>query len=119
MKNKFEVYEDNGEGLAMFIFDEEGKLIFGHSGYEFRPQQLLEDIEALKDGSDVSEWDGNGIYTGTQFLEWGDGDLQTLEQFYEDYIGSEWVELVADSDNIYPEKMNGSALEIFGIELKD
>lgn len=65
MKQKFEacVVEDNGGGLSLFVFDEGGiegnRVRYAHFGYEYNPGQLSQDIQALLDGGDPLEWEGN------------------------------------------------------------
>lgn len=57
---KFEVLEDNGGGIQLFIFDENRKVEYAHIGYEFVPGQLVKDLKDLADGSNPKEdWEGN------------------------------------------------------------
>ena len=61
MKTNYEVYENNAGGLALLVY-ENGNPMYLHTGYEFMPGQLTEDIRALTSGAiPVSEWDGNEI----------------------------------------------------------
>lgn len=57
--SKLEVIEDNGGGLGLYIHDDDGKVIYGHHGYEHEPQALLNDIKAYINDPDTSDWDGN------------------------------------------------------------
>lgn len=102
---QFEVYENNAGGLSLVVYNEETeKLEYIHTGYEFNPGQLSEDIAALKDGDDPAMmWDGNEIdcFTNLEINEFASG---------------EFGKLVADNDAIYPENMGSSACIEFGIE---
>jgi len=69
MKYKYKVYENNAGGLSLFIFDETGKVIYGHHGYEYVPGQLRQDIEALKE-SDPRQWDGCVDDPVKEYKEW-------------------------------------------------
>lgn len=107
---KYEVFEDNGGGLHLAIFSENGKnVVFFHSDYEYNHGQLQEDLEAIADGAaPENEWDGN---CGGSEWEYGT-DPQTL---YNEISSSEWADLIADNDGIYPNKMSGNARYEFGI----
>lgn len=81
---------------------EGSKIVYAHSGYEFFPGQLSDDLEKLKNGENVEEWDGNGIYTGFSFETWEDIEYD-LEDVYKEC--TEACELVADNDGIYPKDL--------------
>lgn len=86
---KYEVYESNAGNLALIAYNKDGQADYVHTGYEFVPGQLKQDLQALADGDDpATDWDGNEIadYTAEQIAEAENG---------------EWGELVADSDGIY------------------
>ena len=57
---KYQVIEDNGGGLTLVVFDENGHVEYLHSGYEYgTPGRLLEDLENLKSGDNpVVDWGG-------------------------------------------------------------
>ncbi len=112
---RYEVFEDNGGGIAMFVLDAEGTPVWGHSGYEYMPENLKRDITELEETDSVDGWDGNGMYDGIFFTEWGDG-IQDLQDMYDELSDSEWVDLVADSDGIYPGNMGTAAKAAFGID---
>ena len=59
-KIAWQVTEDGGGGLVLWVWRGD-RMIFAHSGYEYRPGGLREDVAALNDGSDPREWDGNEI----------------------------------------------------------
>ena len=102
----YEVYEDNAGSLHMFVLDEDGTVIWGHSGYADNPGSLQDDILALEDAAadDVRDWDGR---------------MDDLESSYQEMTsweyGQEHPELVADSVGIYPDCMGCMAKEAFGI----
>lgn len=62
---EYKVIEDNGGGLALVVFAEDGETVeYIHTGYEYNPGQLTADLEALKNGADpAKEWEGNDLYT--------------------------------------------------------
>jgi hypothetical protein len=51
------VIEDNGGGLHLFVFRGK-KIVFAHSGYEYIPGNLTQDLSVLDDGGDTSDWEG-------------------------------------------------------------
>ena len=60
IKRKFRVLEDNGGGLTLFVWDEQGtEIVFAHSGYEYNPGSLCQDLDALAHDDDPLTWDGN------------------------------------------------------------
>lgn len=106
----YKVIEDNGGGLALVVFAEDGETIeYIHSGYEYNPGQLTEDLEALKNGDDpAKDWDGNEL-DSTEGME----NPEDLESWFPwSQKGQGW-EVVADNDGIYPEDMGGSASREF------
>ena len=110
----YEVYEDNGGGISMFVLSGEGP-IWGHSGYEFAPKNLREDIAALAgaDIEDVQIWDGDGIFSGQAFDAWEDTPAGGLRAAYLEI--SQAAELVADGSGVYPDRMGAAGREAFGI----
>lgn len=100
---KYEVIEDNGGGLTLAVFNENGDVDYLHSGYEYGTSgRLINDLEALKNGDNpATDWDGNeenpqAVYDNITSFEYG------------------W-EIVADNDGIYPNKMGCAAYIEFGI----
>jgi hypothetical protein len=61
-KYEYQVIEDNGGGLALYVFGDGGidggKVIFAHTSYEYVKGQLITDLNNLDGGSDVTLWDG-------------------------------------------------------------
>lgn len=90
----YEVYEDNGGGLYLVTYDDNGKIDYLHTGYEYNPGQLSrEDIPSLKDGADPHEdWEGNELDGSSDVAEWIKQDT-----------------LVADNWGIYPASMGRTA----------
>lgn len=109
---RYEIYESNNGTVTMFVLDASGNPVWAHGGYEYAPESLLQDIEALEKNNDVSGWDGNGMYDGMCFESWKDRGI-SLQKHYNDVTFDCWTCLIADSDGIYPENMCTVATEIF------
>ena len=110
---KWKVIEDNGGGLTLVVFTENGETIeYIHTGYEYNPGQLTEDLENMKNGDDpANDWEGNKL-DSTEGME----NPEKFESWFPwDQKGPGW-EVVADNDRIYPEDMGAAAKEEFGIE---
>ena len=113
MKN-YKVIEDNGGGLTLIVSAENGETIeYIHTGYEYNPGQLKEDLENLKNGDDpAKDWDGNAMKDEEIIAEMD--DPEDLESWFPwDQKGIGW-EVVADNEGIYPEDMGVAAKEEFG-----
>lgn len=113
---EYKVIEDNGGGLALVVFAEDGETVeYIHAGYEYNPGQLTEDLEALKNGDDPArEWDGNEL-DGTEGIE-NPEDMESWFPWNQKGVG--W-ETVADNGGIYPEDMGAAARAEFGISGED
>lgn len=105
MKN-YKVIEDNGGGLSLVVLsDDEEKIEYIHTGYEYNPGQLSEDLDRLKSGDDpAKEWDGNDMASTEkeapeEFGSW----------FPEDEEGIGW-DVIADNYGIYPENMGEAGM---------
>lgn len=100
---KYEVIEDNGGGLTLVVFDENGNVNYLHNKYEHgTPGKLVNDLKLLNNGADPkSEWDGNE---------------ENPQGTYDNIMSSDhgW-QIVADNDGIYPKKMGCAACREFGI----
>lgn len=110
---KYMVIENNGGGLALVVFAEDGETIeYIHTGYEYSQGQLSEDLENLKKGDDPAyDWEGNEL-DSTEGME----NPEDLESWFPwDQKGIGW-EVVADNDGIYPEDMGAAAKGEFRIE---
>lgn len=100
---KYQVIEDNGGGLTLAVFNENGHVEYLHNGYEYGASgRLLEDLENLKNGDNpVIDWEGNeedqqSIYDNITSFKYG------------------W-EIVADNNGVYPHNMGNAACMEFGI----
>lgn len=117
-KFRFEVYEDNAGGLTMFVIDETGAPVWGHGGYEYTPENLWADMDAVKVLEDVEEleaWEGNGAYYGGgDFDAWEDTAAGSVQAAYEQVSCDQWTELVADSDGMYLDRAGLAAREALG-----
>lgn len=113
-KFRFEVYEDNAGGLTMFVIDETGAPVWGHGGYEYMPENLRADMEAVEDleaMDDLETWDGNGVYYGSgNFDAWEDTTAGSIQDAYNQIANDEWTDLVADSNGMYLDFAGDSAL---------
>lgn len=62
MWKTWNVTEDNGGGLTLNVWDKGGSLVYIHSGYEYNPGQLSNDIASLYDeNNDMDDWEGNEV----------------------------------------------------------
>ena len=102
MKN-FQVIEDNGGGLTLSVFNEDGSIEYLHSGYEYgAPGRLLEDLKNLKNGDNPkTDWEGNEENPQCAY--------DNMASFKHGW------EIVADNEGIYPGKMGNAAFMEFGI----
>ncbi len=79
---KFRVTENDGGGITLAI-KEDDQFIYIYSVYECIEGQLIEDIKALFEGQDPSEWDSNKLSEFEEYLEGGEGyipDIVTIDQ---------------------------------------
>jgi hypothetical protein len=109
-KYEYQVIEDNGGGLALYVFDEGGidggKVIFAHISYDGGKGQLTTDLDNLDAGGDVTVWDGC------------DDEPQAL---YDDLDNFEagWQKVAEGADGkrtLYPTLMGTAAKLEFGID---
>lgn len=97
IKPKFEVYEDNGGGLHLVVWDKNKPYVF--HGYEYVHGNLATDLKTLKDeGFNIKYWDNEE--DGKEFL-------QEVQKSQYGYI------VVADNDGIYWDVMGGAAKDEF------
>ena len=108
---RYEVIEDNGGGLHLAVFDDNNKVAYIHSGYEYTKGSLVSSIEELKsDNNCMENWDGN---CGGVKWEFGT-DPQAL---YDNITSYEYGwKIVADNNGIYSDKMGYAAKFEFGME---
>lgn len=58
---RYQVIEDNGGGLHLFVRNGRGRIVYASSGHEYRPSSLLsDDLPALEAGDDTDTWEGEG-----------------------------------------------------------
>lgn len=99
MKKQFEVIEDNGGGLYLVVFNDNGNVIYLHSGYEYTAGALKTDISAL-DTEDPEDWEGNE---------------ENPQQSYDDMTDYEYGwEVIADNNGCYYDKMGCAGHREFG-----
>lgn len=106
---RYEVIENNGGGLILVVFDENDKVEYIHTGYEYIGGNLKEDIEALENGADpVKEWEGN---CGGIEYEFGDVPQELYDNITSYDCG--WS-VIADNDGEYPNVMGEAGRREFG-----
>ena len=107
---KFKVIENGGGGLILVTFAADGETMdYIHSGYEYVPGQLTQDLQELRKGSDpiADDWDGNEIE------EWGT-DFESAFPWEQE--GPGW-ECIVDNDGEYYQKMGGAGQDEFSPEV--
>lgn len=96
MKN-FEVFENNGGGLALVVYDPHYTAEYIHTGYEYSPGQLSADLDALREGADpATGWEGNEI-----------------DEFTPDQLAGPWGDLIADNWGTYYHLMGAAGRREF------
>lgn len=99
---RFFVIEDNGGGLTLVVFGNDGNVEYLHSGYEYGTTgRLVCDLKALKQSGSTEDWDGNA---------------EDPQAEYDDMTSYPcgW-EVVADNYGIYPDVMGRAAAAEFGV----
>lgn len=102
----YKVIEDNAGGLTLIVFAKDEETIeYIHTGYEYYPGQLAEDLEKLKNGDNpANEWEGNELHIIDEML-----NPEDFESWFPwEQEGTGW-KMVADNYGIYPENMGTSA----------
>ena len=91
---KWQVTENSGCGLALYVWGTDGQLIYAHAGYDM-PSALKKDIEELRKGGDPIQngWNGNDLIDEeivkdvreTEDVYTDDGDIIPLthEEYYD------------------------------------
>src|ERR1700761_1019820 len=107
--NEWQVIEDNGGGLHLFVYGDGGidggKVIYAHSGYEYNKGQLTTDLSNLDEGGDVGQWDGCE-----------DGNLQAYAQSYDDPSSSVVAQGADGERRLFTARMGRAAQLEFGVE---
>lgn len=112
---KWNVYEDNGGGLTLCVFEDD-QCIYIHTGYEYNKGQLKEDLKALESGEDPKEWEGNLVDEIRE--KTGNPDL-TAQELYEqqfditDNEAKPGMWLIADQDGVYTDNMESAGRNEF------
>ena len=91
IKRKFRVLEDNGGGLTLFVWDENGEeIVFAHSGYEYTPGSLCQDLDALAHDDDPLKWDGNEKFLFDEYerMYFDCSDIVTNDGIYYEVMGA-------------------------------
>ena len=103
IKKKFIIIEDNGGGLTLVVFDDNGSISYLRTGYEYILGRLTNDLIELANGSDPSTW-----YNCEE----------NPEEIYNDFLFHEYGwEIIADNNGLYPDKMGAAGRLEFGIEI--
>ena len=97
----YEIYEDNGGGLTMFVFENK-KMIYAYSGIEY---DYIDIFEMLEDIEDCESWDNN-------LVENEEIDHEELYKQLTDtsVLGSE---LIAENGEFYFDRMGSAGLTKF------
>lgn len=100
-RRHFEVIEDNSGGLQLFVYGDDGDVVYAASDFEYVPGDLTEAMKALWNGADpiADGWDIQ--YKDPQ--EFRNGFTEQSQR------NGGW-ELVADEDGVY-ELMSGAAFK--------
>lgn len=107
----YEIIEDNAGTLHMYVWNEEGSLIFGSP---VRP----EDIQScIADVEDAAAWDED-LEMLCYVMD--EKQLATLEEareaYYENLTGYEYGwSLIADNAGIYASYMGAAGMQAFGL----
>lgn len=106
MKHYAKIIEDNAGGLTMYIMDEHDKCVFAHSGYEYYPGLLAENIKDLLEDDSCAYWEGNepSVAAGWDELEYGGNGLELVAQTNDSGL------------HTYPHRMGGAARSEFGVD---
>jgi len=100
-RRHFEVIEDNSGGLQLFVYGDDGDVVYAASDFEYVPGNLAEAMKALWNGADpiADGWDIQ--YKDPQ--EFRNGFTEQSQR------NGGW-ELVADENGVY-ELMSGAAFK--------
>lgn len=102
----FCVIEDNAGGLTLVVYsrnDAGVNIDYLHTGYEYYPGSLLEDLKKMANGEDpVCDWDGNV-----------ENPSKVFDSFV-DFLGC-GCEVIVDNDGVDPKSIGMSGRKEFGI----
>jgi len=100
-RRHFEVIEDNSGGLQLFVYGDNGDVVYAASDFEYVPGDLAEAMKALWNGADPIADDWDIQYKDPQ--EFRNGFTEQSQR------NGGW-ELVADENGVY-ELMSGAAFK--------
>lgn len=116
MKNvKFEIYENNGGGLFLVIFDSDCNPIRIFENWEYGGPGILADaIKQLEDSPSAYEWWDEDLMERLA-IEREDLGLPeiTIADMYDKLNGNDV--LIADSNCMYPDRMGSAAQDALGV----
>ena len=100
-RRHFEVIEDNSGGLQLFVYGDDGDVVYAASDFEYVPGNLAEAMKALWNGADpiADGWD----------IQYKDPQ-EFRNEFTEQSQRNGGWELVADENGVY-ELMSGAAFK--------
>ena len=100
----YEVIEDNGGGLHLFVFDND-KPIFAFSDFEYQdPAALVNCINGLEQGDDPADWEGHNE-NPAKFLK----EIKSYEFGWE-------IVCEGPPRKIYPDRMGAAAMIAFDVD---
>lgn len=113
MTVRFEVIEDNGGGLHLFVFIND-EISYYANGYEYHVGQLSEDIKYFMDDGNTNGWEVQTDFNGTEYTP------TSMWEAYEELTSSEYGwELVAEGNystgdkKFYWDRMGSAASKEF------
>ena len=110
---KFNVIEDNTGGLTLVIFNNDNKIEYIETDFQYDPGSLVSVLEKLSYGDDLSDSEENLLDNPFEvsFVE----NPKRLESWFpEEQYKTGW-NIIADNDGIYPDSMGTAGQIEFGI----
>lgn len=103
----YQAYEHNDGGLYLVIYDQRGRPVWAGCDYELRPGSLRQAIIDIDDWS--YDWSRGGYQDTDMTLEQIATELRDLSAKRDS-----GVHLIADQDDVYPNRMGINARLDFG-----
>jgi hypothetical protein len=101
VEKRFLVVEDNGGGLTLVVFGENGKAEYLHNLFEYSGKGIIDALRGIFSGDDpAKDWDG-GVENPQEFWE---------TQFVN--YKNDW-RVIADNERIYYDKMGHAGQNAF------
>lgn len=116
MNNTYQIIEDDGGTLHMYVKNAAGEYIFA-------APMLPEDVqEAIKNLADAGVWDEDlpllAAHLGVEEITSPDQLPAAREAYRDSFAAYEYGwSIIADSDGIYPERMGYAGAGAFGVTL--